>query len=109
MVIVDDTTNNFDFTILRTVSIEYNIIQSRIHSNILKFTQSGMIIGYHMSPICNLLIVPYSPLVCMVIVDDVTNNWMSLHLELSPQSTTEYSILHQYSQISTKWEENKIP
>jgi hypothetical protein len=33
----------------------------------------------------------------------------TLHLELSPQSTTEYSRIHQYSPTSTKWEANKIP
>jgi hypothetical protein len=31
MVIADDATYNFDASILRTVSIEYNIIPSRIH------------------------------------------------------------------------------
>jgi vacuolar-type H+-ATPase subunit B/Vma2 len=45
MVIVDDATNNCDAFKLRTVSIEYNRIPYRIHFNILKSTQTRMIIG----------------------------------------------------------------
>jgi hypothetical protein len=47
MVMVNDATNNCDASALRTIYIEYNIIQFPEYTNILKCTQTGMIIRYH--------------------------------------------------------------
>jgi hypothetical protein len=73
MVIADDDTNNFDAFKFRTVSIEYN----RILENTQIFSKLHRIGGKYntMTRICNLMIVPCNPLLCMVIVDDTNNKY----------------------------------
>jgi hypothetical protein len=67
-----------------------------------------------MSPVCNIMIVPCNQLVGMVIVDDATNNYEAFTLQsLSSEynrilRTTEYSILHEYSQMYTNWDDNRL-
>jgi hypothetical protein len=56
-----------------------------------------------MAPICNQILVPHNQLVCIVIVEVSSNNYEGFTLRI------EYSRIHQYSRISTEWEENKIP
>jgi hypothetical protein len=51
MVIADDATNNYDDFTLTTVSIWSIIEYSPEYTNILKSTQTGMIIGY---PVTNM-------------------------------------------------------
>jgi hypothetical protein len=60
---------------------------------------------------CNLIIVPCSQLLCMVIVD-ATNNFDDLKLRTI--SMEEYNILlsriyQQYSPIYTNWDDNRLP
>jgi hypothetical protein len=45
----------------------------------------------------------------MVVLDDVTKDDEAFTLRTVSPILSPQSILHQYSQISTKWEENKIP
>jgi hypothetical protein len=86
MVIVEDESNNYDASMLRTVSIEYHRLHSRMH----QYSQN-CIENNTMTQICNLMIVPCKQLLCMVIADDVNNNFDDLHIELSPWSIIEYS------------------
>jgi hypothetical protein len=73
MVIVDDDTDNSDAFKLRTVYIDYN----RILENAQIFSKLHRIGEKYntMTQICNIIIVPCSPLLCMVIVDDENNNF----------------------------------
>jgi hypothetical protein len=73
MVITDDNTNNVDAFKFRTVSIEYN----RILEKTQIFSKLHSIGGKYntMTRVCNLMIVPCNPLLCMVIADDANNNF----------------------------------
>jgi hypothetical protein len=44
------------------------------------------------------MIVPCKQLVCVVILEDGSNNYEASTLKRSPQCTTEYPRMHQYSQ-----------
>jgi hypothetical protein len=63
-----------------------------------------------MSPIFNQMLLPsVTHVSVMVVVKAGSNIYVaSIHLELSLESTIHYSRLHQYSQTSTEWEENKV-
>jgi hypothetical protein len=101
MVIMEDISNNYDASTLRTVSIEYN----RLLQNTQIFSKVHIMGGKYntMTSIGNLMIVPFHKLLRMVIVDDVSNNLDGFTLRTV---SVEYNIIlsriyQQYSRIST--------
>ena len=60
--------------------------------------------------ICNLLIVPCNQLVRMVIMDDANNNFDSNTLITASMEYNRITTrIYQYSQISTSWDDNRLP
>jgi hypothetical protein len=100
MVVVEDISNNYDASTLRTVSIEYN----RILENKQIISKLHRMGGKYntMTRICNIMIVPCNKLLCMVISDDVNNNFDVFTIRtVSMEYIRILTRIYQYSQIST--------
>jgi hypothetical protein len=95
MIIVDDATNNDEAFILQVLSSEYNrrLHIAPIFSNVHKLGRKYSTL----SLICNLMIVPCNPFVCMVIVDDANNHFDALTLRIV--SIDEYHRILQITPI----------
>jgi hypothetical protein len=110
MVILEDASNNYDASTLRTLSIEYN----RILQITQIFSKLHIMDGKYktMTQICNLMIVPCNQLLHMVIVNGATNSFDAF--QLRTDVSMEYKrilsrIYQQYSQIYTNWDDNRLP
>jgi hypothetical protein len=86
---LEDVANNSNASTLRTVSREYN----RILENTQIFSKLHRMGGKYntMTQICNIMIVPCNPLLCMVIADDAANNFYAFKLRTV---SIEYHRIH---------------
>jgi hypothetical protein len=75
MVNANDGTHYFDVNTIRAFSIEYNRIPFRILQNAQIYTHWNDLIGCHNTYLCKIMLVSCNPLVCILIVEDGSNNY----------------------------------